>query len=146
MQTKHVAVLFVMLAVSLCFSPAVYSAPNMQEGQWEIKGDMKMEGMPFPMPAIPVTFSQCITKKDMVPQKQEKNQECTKISEKIEGDTVTWAGKCKDKKGAITESTGSVTYKGSTFDGNIHTVTTDAKGAKSSSNFKMTGKRTGDCK
>ncbi len=146
MQKKHVAGLIVIVAVSLCFSPVVYAAPDMQEGQWEVKGEMKMEGLPFPMPAIPVTFSQCITKKDMVPQKQEKNQECTKVSEKIEGNTVTWMGKCKDKKGAITESNGSVTYKGSTFDGNIHTVTTDAKGAKSSSNFKMAGKRTGDCK
>ena len=143
---KYLSGFIMIMVASMFITTAVVAAPNMQEGKWEIKGEMKMEGMPFPMPAIPVNFSQCITKKDMVPQKQEKNQECTKVSEKIEGNTVTWVTKCKDKKGAVTESTGSVTYQGNSFDGKVHMVTTDPKGAKSESNLKMAGKRTGDCK
>jgi uncharacterized protein DUF3617 len=146
MRTRAIVSLAVILAVSFLMSVAVHAEPNMQEGMWEIKGEMKLEGMPFPMPAVPISYTQCLTKKDMVPQQKEKNKECTTESTKVDGNTVTWAVKCKDKKGAVTESAGSVTYKGSGFDGKIHTVTTDAKGSKSESNLAMSGKRTGDCK
>ena len=123
-----------------------FAAPNMEEGKWEIKGEMKLEGMPFPMPAMQVNFTQCLTKKDMVPQQKDKNQECTTVSTKVDGNSVSWVMKCKDKKGRVTEGTGKMTYKGSTFEGNIHNVTTDAKGQKSESTMTMNGKRTGDCK
>jgi hypothetical protein len=117
----------------------------MQEGMWEIKTEMKIEGLPFPMPAVPMTNSQCLTKKDLVPQKKEKNQDCKMISNEMVGDTVTWVMQCKDKHG-VTDSTGKITYQGSSFAGTIHTITMDPKGKKSESTIQMSGKRTGDCK
>ena len=72
---------------------------------------MKLEGMPFPMPSVPVSYTQCLTKKDMVPQKKEKNQDCKMISNKTEGNAVSWVMQCKDRNGT-TDSTGKVTYKG----------------------------------
>ena len=123
----------------------VLAEVNMKEGKWEISGEMKMEGMPFPMPPVPVKFEQCLTKKDMVPVKREKNQDCKTPNAKIEGDTVTWSMTCTDKN-RVTESTGSATYKGDVFSSTMHTKTTDAKGSKTESTMKMSGKRTGDCK
>jgi hypothetical protein len=145
MKSKISLSLIVVAAVSLLAAPGVFAEPNMQEGTWEISGEMKLEGMPFPMPAVPIKYTQCLTKKDLVPQKKEKNQDCKMISNKIEGNTVSWVMECKDKKG-ITESTGKVLYKGNSFESTIETKTTDAKGAKTASTMKMSGKRTGDCK
>ena len=68
------------------------------------------------------------------------------VSQKIEGNTVTWVTKCVDKKGVTTDSTGSVTYSSNSFNGTVHNVTTDSKGAKSSSSLQIAGRRTGDCK
>jgi hypothetical protein len=138
--------LAMVVALSLMSAGAAFADVNMQEGLWEISGEMKIEGLPFPMPPVPMKFNQCLTKKDMVPVKKEKNQECKTSSTKIEGSTVSWTVQCKDKSGVVTDSNGSATYKGNMFDSTAHTVTTDAKGAKSQSSMKMSGKRTGDCK
>jgi hypothetical protein len=145
MRSKISITLIVVVALSLLAVPGVFAEPNMQEGQWEISGEMKLEGMPFAMPAMPIKYTQCLTKKDIVPQKKDKNQDCKMVSNKIEGNTVSWVMECKDKKGT-TESKGTVTYKGNSFDSTMHNVTTDTKGAKSVSTMKMSGKRTGDCK
>jgi hypothetical protein len=142
---KSIAAGLLVLSASLV-SIAAFAEPNFSEGQWEVKGEMKLEGMPFPMPAMPFGYSQCITKQDMVPQQQQKDQECTTASQKIEGNTVSWAMNCKDKKGNVTESTGSATYAGDTFESTMHMVTIDTKKNKTSSNMTMKGKRTGDCK
>lgn len=137
--------LIAVIMVSLFLITSAFAGPNMQEGMWEIKGEMKLEGLPFPMPPVPVNYTQCLTKKDLVPQKKEKNQDCKTISNKMEGNTVTWVMQCKDKNG-VTDSTGKITYNGNSFAGVVHNVTTNAKGAKSQSTLQLSGKRTGDCK
>jgi hypothetical protein len=142
---KLPAVLLVFVAATLVATTA-FAEPNFTEGQWEVKGEMKLEGMPFPMPAMPFGYSQCITKQDLVPQKQEKNQECTTVSQKIEGNTVSWSMSCKDASGNVTDSTGSATYAGATFEATMHTVTTDKQKNVSTANMTLKGKRTGDCK
>ena len=130
---------------SLFLLPSVFAEPNMQEGMWEIKGEIKLEGLPFPMPPVPMAYTQCLTKKDMVPQKKEKKQDCKTIKNETVGNTVTWVMQCKDKNG-VTDSTGTITYKGNSFAGTVHTVTMDTQGGKSESTMQMSGKRTGDCK
>jgi len=145
MITKTGTGLITLIVVSLFLITAAFAEPNVQEGMWEIKGEMKIEGLPFPMPPVPVNYTQCLTKKDLVPQKKEKNKDCKMISNEMVGDTVTWVMQCKDKNG-VTESTGKITYKGNTFAGTIHTITKDSKGSKSESAIQMSGKRTGDCK
>jgi hypothetical protein len=49
------------------------------------------------MPAQKI--NQCITKKDSVPQKPEKDSECKMISTKVVGDTVFWNMHCRMKDG-----------------------------------------------
>jgi hypothetical protein len=142
---KKTAAALLVLAATLV-SASAFAEPNFTEGQWEVKGEMKLEGLPFPMPAVPFGYSQCITKKDLVPQKQEKNQECTTVSQKIEGNTVSWSMSCKDTSGNVTDSTGSATYAGATFEATMRTVTTDKKKSVSTANMTLKGKRTGDCK
>jgi 2-methylaconitate cis-trans-isomerase PrpF len=143
---KTGTVLIAIIVLSLFLGTVALAEPNMQEGTWEIKGEMKMEGLPFPMPPIPMTFTQCLTKKDMVPQKKEKNQDCKTIKNEIVGNTVSWVMQCKDKNG-VADSTGEITYKGNSFTGTVHTVTTmETKGEKTESTMQMSGKRTGDCK
>lgn len=134
---------FVFMGLVLVAGAAV-AEPNFTEGQWEVKGEMKLEGMPFPMPPMPFGYTQCITKQDLVPQKQEKNQECTTLSQKVEGNTVSWAMSCKDKSGAVTESTGAATYAGMTFEATMRAVTTDKKSV-STANMTLKGKRIGTC-
>lgn len=146
MITKTGIGLITLMVGSIFCITAVFAEPNMKEGMWEIKGEMKIEGLPIPMPPMPVSYTQCLTKKDMVPQKKEKNQECKMIKNEMVGNTVTWVMQCKDKSGTTTDSTGTITYSGGSFDGTIQNVIKDAKGTTSQTNMKMSGKRTGDCK
>jgi len=146
MQRIVMMAFIVVFALSLVGGTAAFAEPNMQEGNWDIKGEMKIEGLPFPMPPVSINYTTCLTKKDMVPQQKQKDQECTPVSSKTEGDTVTWVMKCKDKHGSTTESTGSVTYTGTSFNGSMKNVTTDKKGSQSTSKMDMSGKRVGDCK
>ena len=136
----------VVVAGSMLFATVAAAEPNMTEGNWEIKGEMKMEGLPFQMPPVPVSYSQCLTKKDLVPEQKEKNGDCTTESQKVEGNNVTWVTHCVDKKGSKIDGTGTMTYKGTTFEGTIHNVMTDTKGGKVESRLNMNGKRIGDCK
>lgn len=121
---------------------------NMQEGKWEMTVQMDMSGMPnMPVKIPPMTFTQCLSKKDMVPQKTEKNTDCKMISNKIEGNTVTWVMQCKHKDGSVTDSDGKITYKGAGFDGVVNIKMQGGKrgGSPSKMSQKISGKRIGDC-
>jgi len=117
--------------------------PNMEDGMWEITMKMDMPGMSMEMP--PVTFNQCLTKKDLVPRKKEKNEDCKLISTRIDGNTVTWVGQCRIKEGTV-DSTGKITYKGNGFDGVIKAVMNTKDTGKMEITQRMSGKRTGPCK
>jgi hypothetical protein len=136
----------VAVVLSLFISHALFAAPNKREGMWEIKGEMKIEGLSFPVPPVPVNYTQCLTNKDMIPYKKEKDQDCKMISNKTVGNTVTWIMQCKDRYG-VTDSTGKIVFKGNSFAGTVQGVTKDSKDVKrSESILQMSGKRTGDCK
>jgi hypothetical protein len=102
---------------------------------------MEMKGMPMEMPAMKHTM--CLTSKDMVPQKAEKNQDCKMISNKVEGNTVTWVMQCKDKNGTM-DTNGKITYKGGAFDGTVD-MDINGKDGKQHMSQKMSGRRIGDC-
>ena len=128
-------VLFAVISISFAGS-----VPNMQEGEWEITTKMEMPGLPMNMP--PTTHTQCLTKKDLVPQSSQPGQECKITQTKLTGDTVTWTMECRGPGGDM-EGTGKVTYKGNSFKGTI-------KMTIAQSNMEMTmhmsGHRIGDCK
>ncbi len=142
---------FVVLALLLTLP--VYAMPTFTEGMWEMKGDLKFEGggmkingKVIPMKSMPIHYSKCLTKKDMVPHEEGKNQSCKKVSEKMSGNSISWVIKCTEKNGVMIESTGSGTYSKTSFEGKMRSVITDAQGEKSTATAVMKGHRTGPCK
>lgn len=122
--------------------PAGAAEPNMKEGKWEITTTMEMPGLPFAIP--PVKHTDCLSKKDAVPQPAEKNQDCKMISTDVQGDTVFWVMECKNQN-EVVRSQGNITYRKDSFDGNIN-MTTTSDGKKSGTmNSKISGRRLGAC-
>jgi len=139
MQKKiSLALAFVL---SVLWVSAAFASPNMQDGKWEITTTMDMKGLPVQMKPIKTTV--CLDQKDVVPQKPQKNEDCKMISNKVEGNTVTWVMQCKDKNGTM-DSTGKITYKGNSFDGTVN-MDINGKQGKQHMAQKMSGKRIGDC-
>ncbi len=111
-------VIFVVLVIIFCVwcfacSPA---GPKMKEGLWEITVRTEMPGLPMQMG--PQSYTQCLTKKNAVPQQEDPREECKIVKQKVKGDTVFWSVECKTDEGVVT-SEGSVTYKGDTMEGII---------------------------
>ncbi|HEC31836.1 MAG TPA: DUF3617 family protein [Deltaproteobacteria bacterium] len=127
-----------MFAFLFLFLSNIAEAQNMKEGLWQITMTIEMPGMPMQMP--PQTYTHCLTKKDMVPQKEEPNQECRMVKRDIEGDTVTWVMECKTSEGTAVFN-GKVTYKGDSFEGIIKMK---QSGMEMTQNLK--GKWIGECK
>ena len=120
------------------FNSAIYAGSelDMQEGQWEITSTVKMQGMTIP----PMTYSQCITKDNAVPQNNSPEQEDCKVSDlKTVGDTVSWMVTCSGQAGNM-QSKGRITYHGDRFEGEM---TTEHMGMVMVT--EMQGKRTGPC-
>ena len=97
---------------------------ELKEGLWEVTTQMEIKGMPQSMP--PTTFRQCITKSNPVPQSKDKNYDCKTISQKINGDTVSYAVECKGKEG-VTQVSGTTTYTDNSMSGSS-TTTVKMKG------------------
>lgn len=135
---RKILVISVVLVVSLSTSIAG-SGPNMEEGKWEVTTKMEMPGMSISMPEV--TSTQCLTKKDFVPQGSQQGQECKITKTKVDGNTVTWTVKCSGQGGEVT-GTGRMTYSGSSLKGTIEMTMVQ-------SNTKMisyiNGHRIGDC-
>jgi hypothetical protein len=131
------------MAGVLLFAGAALAEVNMQDGQWEMSIKVDMPGMPPNMPAS--KFTQCLTKKDVVPVKKEPSENCKMVKNSISGNTVTWVMECRNKDGGTTESAGSVTYKGAGFDGGVKTVITNAQGKKMEMKSLLSGRRVGEC-
>ena len=134
---KKSCILLIVVSMFLFSGIAFAEDPNMKEGLWEITMTMEMPGMPVQMP--PQTHTQCITKKNMVPQKEDPNQECKMIKHDIKGDTVTWVVECETPEGKALMN-GRVTYKGNTFDGTVKITQ-----AGMDMTQKMKGKWIGEC-
>lgn len=138
------SIFVILVAVSFLYPLLSFAEPDMREGLWEITVKMDMPGMPMQMPAM--THTQCITKKDLIPQKPEKNQDCKTISSKTSGNTVSWTIQCRDKDGTTAESSGKVTYKGDKFDGIIDMTVKQPGQGKMKMTQRISGKRIGECR
>jgi hypothetical protein len=119
---------------------------NMQEGNWETTMEVKMEGLPFPMPPVTSKVTQCITKKDLIPKTAKKDQKCEIKEQKITGNTVSWTMVCVDKNSTM-ESRGEITYAGDNYQGTVKskTIKKDKPGQAMTSTMQMKGRRLGAC-
>jgi hypothetical protein len=117
--------------------------PARRDGDWEIKVEMQMPGLPINMPAQ--TIRQCLTPQDVAdPQKSvppatrgRGANDCKVSDHKSEGNKVTWSMSCPSE--GMT-GTGEVLYTENSYTG---TMKMNARGQDMT--MKYTGKRLGDC-
>jgi hypothetical protein len=112
---------------------------DMNEGLWEVTTTTEMPGVPFEIP--PMTFTQCITEQDLVPQNEQPDNECTLSDNRISGNTVTWSIVCRGEGGS-SRGDGTITYHGDSFEGNMEMSM--AEGMEMINH--MQGRRIGACK
>jgi hypothetical protein len=135
----------VMLIGVLWTAGPVVAEVNMQEGNWESTIEMKMEGMPFPVPPMTYKVTQCLTKKDMVPNMAKKDQKCEVKNQKVSGSKVSWTVVCVDPEGR-SEGEGEITYSGNAYQGTMKMKLITKDGPQPlRSTMKMDGKRLGNC-
>lgn len=115
---------------------------NMQEGNWEVTVKMEIEGMPMAMPAQ--TVNQCVTKKDLVPDMSQQDQDCIVREQKVVGDTVTWRMQCKGKEGTM-DGEGRIKFAGKSYTGEMRLRMTEKSGEVMTMKNSMQGKHTGPC-
>lgn len=133
----------------LALSIAAFAQGPRRDGQWEVKMEMDMPGMPAGMP--PMTSTQCITPEEAkdpekaVPQmgrggrgRGRGNQDCKVSDYKMDGNKATWTMKCEGDM-AMTGA-GEFVYAADTYTGTIKMET--GRGAMT---MKYSGKRLGDC-
>lgn len=136
-QKLSLSILIIIAAITLSFDGV-----NLKEGKWEITSKIEMPGMPVEMP--PSTYTQCITKEDMVPNDKQSGQHCEHLDVKVKGDTVTWVMKCTDANGT-TAGNGTMTYNGDTFSGVINMKISNPGQPDMTMINRIAGKRIGDC-
>ena len=95
-------------------------ALNLNPGLWEITTTTEMEGMPGGAPP-PMTFTQCITAEDLVPQSEGESDVCQVSDVEVNGNTVSWKIVCSGQGGGM-EGSGTVTYNGDTMEGTMEMV------------------------
>lgn len=132
-------------ALLFALPASVWAAPNLQDGLWEITSRIEVQGMPMAMQMAPVKHTACLTQKDAVPQKAEKDQQCKILNNHIDGNTVSWSMECREK-GQVVTSSGKVTYAGTSFSGSSQTTIEQPGQGKVQINNPMSGKRIGNCK
>src|SRR2546427_3166638 len=132
--------------VAACMLAVAISAPAsaaMEEGNWEVTMRMEVAGMPFAMP--PMKQNQCVTKKDLVPDMSQSDQNCLVKDQKVVGDTVSWRIQCKGKDGTM-DGEGKIKYASKRYDGEMRAKMTDPGGQAMEVQYTMQGIHTGACK
>lgn len=90
----------------------------------------------------PIKYTQCLTKKDLIPQNNQPGNECKITKTSVTGNTVTWNMQCSGNDAEM-KGHGSITYSGNSFKGKIEITI-------SKTNMKMishiSGRRIGDCR
>ena len=144
MKTKKAWMVF---GVLFWFGTVWFTAPaqaiDMNEGKWEHTMEMRMEGMPG-VPVMPITTTQCMTQKNLIPQPSNKDSKCETLEQKITGNKIVWKTKCTEK-GSVTQSEGEITYTGTTYSGTQRMKMTEKGGQVMNATMKMKGRRIGDC-
>lgn len=111
---------------------------NAKPGMWKWSMTMQMVGMSFEMP--PTTYTSCVTKKDLIPQQSNENQQCKVLKNNISNNSIEWKMECKSDAG-MSISDGNIQYTKTTAKGEIK-ITTSGMTMIS----KISGKRIGACK
>lgn len=117
---------------------------TVREGNWEIRMQMDMPGMPIKMPETVLT--QCITPEQakaptsMLPGPSGKpgDSSCKVTDQKMSGSTISWKMACSAPQQMTGD--GTITVTGDTLTGTTNVTTQQGTMA-----LKYSGKRLGDC-
>ena len=127
------------LAMAVMF-PATAAENPQKPGNWQIKMEMEMPGMPIKLP--PVTTTICLTEEDLKdPQRAVPNDpksKCTVGDYKIDGNTVTWTVDCPKQQ---TKGNGQITYAEDSYTGWMNMQVGEQQ-----MKTKYSGKWLGECK
>jgi Protein of unknown function (DUF3617) len=141
MKVRALVVFVALLALSL----SALAQMHRRDGNWEVKMEMDMPGMPANMPAM--TTTQCVTpeeasdpQKAMPPQGRggRGNQDCKISDYKVDGNKVSWSMKCEGKQPM--SGTGEFVYAADAYTG-LMKMDMGGRGMT----MKYSGKRLGDC-
>ncbi len=138
MKSRIVASIILFMA-----SFVVMAELDVQEGNWQITSQMKMQG-PLKMEIPPMTVNQCFTKKNMTPDKILNNKHCEMIKMDISANKVTWQMRCK-QAGMQMDGYGDLAYKKTSFDGQFKMMMTGSKQGAMNINTRLSGKYVGPC-
>ena len=132
------ASVFLLAIFSISFAGSV---PDIKEGEWEMTKQINLPEMGMEMP--PKKYTQCLTKKDLIPQNYQSGQECKISDKKVVGNTVTWNLQCTGGHGGDMKGSGELTYAGKSLKGKV-----ELKGAQPDMTMisQISGQRIGDCK
>lgn len=97
-------------------SGQVLADPDIKLGKWETTVTSELEGMPFAPP--PMTFTDCLTKEDLVPDMEPPDQQCDVMEHEVKGNTVSWRMRCQ-QDGIATRGQGEIRYSGETYRGEM---------------------------
>jgi len=134
--------LLILSALLLITASQAWAGPDFNEGEWSFTSQTEMPGMAMSVP--PMTFRQCMTGDDAVPQQEGNNPECKMIEQRTSGNTLHWKVRCDSEYGR-TDIKGSVTYSGDSMTGTTY-MTSNQGGHAMTMTTRMQGKRTGPCR
>ena len=143
MRSLRPAVLAVTAAL---FSVSALAAEHrLQPGQYEMKTEMKMEGVEHAIP--PTTRTHCYSADDVKDDKklaqggEERSKDCEMTDMKTAGSRMTWSMTCKSG----TKGTGEMTYAGDGYDMTLNLETAGGPHGPMKMKVHTTARRTGDC-
>ncbi len=138
LKRLSIALVILFINISICIAG---SEPDMKEGKWEITKKISIPAMGMDMP--PKNYTQCLTKKDLIPQNYQSGQKCKISDKKSVNNIVTWALQCTGGHGGDMKGKGEITYAGKSLKGKV-----ELKGAQPGMGMisNLSGIYIGDCK
>lgn len=138
---KNYVIMTALVSACFCITASPAWSFDFKPGTYKITSKTEMTGVPMQMP--PVTFEQCMTKNEPIPE-QSGSGTCRITNRKIKGNTISWSMECK-QQGQTTTGTGKMIYKGNGFEGTF-SMSLGAQAGNMTVKTQTTGERIGPCK
>ncbi len=132
-------------AAALVALPALAAEHKLRPGQYELKTEMKMEGVDRQIP--PTTITHCFTEQDvkdyktMAEKGQGRSRECEVSDMKESGGHVSYAMSCKSG----TKGTAEMSFGPDSYDMTMNLETPGGPHGPMKMKMHTTARRTGDC-
>ncbi len=141
----QIAVVAVCIATGCVVNPSM-AGPRVNPGEWKYTMKTKIEGLGIPLPAIPVSYRDCVTKSDASPVEtpEMKKAGCKIVDPKTRGDTITYTGHCVTSDNII-DTHYKLTFQADSMEGAFDQVRTVGGKIRSTATGTLTGKRIGAC-